>query len=88
MNLLVPQRVLVQVAVAQVMGWQRTAADVIRFGAGPPELGVVAAAEVPVAFELGARGALGKFVIDVLPLHIAVLLHVVIGDPVRDALVA
>ena len=38
--------------------------------------------------ELGATGASGKFLVDIIPLHIAVLLHVVVGDLIRDALVA
>ena len=58
---------LVQVAVAQVMGRQRTAADVIGLGAGSAELGVAAAVEMPVALELGASGALGKFLVDIVP---------------------
>ena len=52
---------LVQTAVAQVMRWQWTAADVIGLGAGPPQLGVVAALKVPVALELGATDTKGKF---------------------------
>ena len=44
--------------------------------------------KMPVALELGAGGAVGKFVVDVVPSHIAVLLHVVVGDLIRDALVA
>ncbi len=75
-------------AVAQVVGWQRTAADVMRLGAGSAELLVCTAVEVPVALELGAGGTLGKFLVDIVPLHIAVLLHVVVGDLIGDALVA
>ena len=51
---------LVQVAVTQVMGRQRTARNVIGLGAGLPELGVAAAMEMPVGLELGASG-LGSF---------------------------
>jgi hypothetical protein len=79
---------LVEVAVAQVMGREWTAAHVIGLGAGSAELGVSAAMEVPVALELGAGGTLGKFLVDIVPLHIAVLLHVVVGDLIGDALVA
>ena len=48
----------------------------------------MAAVEMPVALELGASGALGKFLVDIIPSHIAMLLHVVVGDLIRDALVA
>jgi hypothetical protein len=44
--------------------------------------------EMPVTLQLGAGGALRQFFVDVLPSHIAMLLHVVVGDPIRDALVA
>ena len=79
---------LVEVAVAQVMGRQRTAANMIGLGAGSAELLVSAAVEMPVAFELGARGTSGKFVVDIVPSHIPMLLHVIGGDLIRDALVA
>ena len=51
---------LVEVAVAQVMGRQRTAADVIGLGAGPAQLAVAAVVELPVALELGAGGAVAR----------------------------
>ncbi len=46
---------LVEAAVAQIVGRQRTAADVIGLGARSAELVVVAGMEVPVALELGTR---------------------------------
>ena len=79
---------LVQVAVAQVVGRQRTVADVIGLGASPAELGVPAGVKVPVAFEFWASGAVGQFFVDVLPSQITVLLHVVVGNLIGDALVA
>src|SRR5205823_6093951 len=79
---------LVEVAVAQVMGRDWTTADMLGLGAGSAELGISAAMEMPVALELGAGDALGKFLVDVLPLDITVLLHIVVGDLIRDALVA
>ena len=60
----------------------------IRLGAGLAQLGVVAGVKVPVALELGARGASGKFLVDIVRSHIAMLLHVIEGDLIRDALVA
>ena len=78
---------LVEAAVAQVMRWQWTAADVIGLGAGPPQLGVVAALKVPVALELGATGISGKFFVDLGPSHVTMLLHVGGGDLIRDTLV-
>ena len=70
------------------MGRQRTARNVIELGAGPPELGVLAAAKVPVALELGAGGAVSKFLIDIVSSDIAMLLHVIVRDLIRDPLVA
>ena len=75
-------------AVAQVMGGQRTARNMIGLGADSAELGVSATVEMPVAFKLGATGTVGKLLIDVLPSHITMLLHVIVGDLIRDPLVA
>jgi hypothetical protein len=70
------------------MGRDRAPGDVIGLGAGQPQFGVVAAMEMPVAFQLWASGAAGKFFIYVGPLHIPMLLHVIVRDLIRDALVA
>ena len=72
----------------QVMARQRTAADVIGLGTGPADLVVAAAMEMPVALELGATGALAKLLVDVRPWRPPMLLHVIVGDLIRDALIA
>ena len=60
----------------------------IGLGTGSAELLVSTAVEVPVALQLGARDTSGKFSVDIVPPHIAVLLHVIVGDLICDALVA
>ena len=60
----------------------------IGLGAGPPELVVTATVEVPVALQLRASRASGKVCGYVVPSHIAVALHVVVGDLIGDALIA
>ena len=79
---------LVEVAIAQVMARQRAAADVIGLGAGPAGFFVAAAVEMPVALELGAPDASTELLVNVGPGRSPVLLHVVVGNLIGDALVA
>ena len=79
---------LVQPTVPEPMGWQRAAVEVVRLGAGAAGLFVAAAMKLPVVFQLRAAGAAGKLGAEVLPGRPAVALHVVVGDLVRDPLVA
>jgi hypothetical protein len=44
--------------------------------------------KVPITLELGATGITGKVLVDIVPPRVTVLLHVVGGDLIRDALVA
>src|SRR5260370_37162023 len=67
---------------------QRTACNMIGLGAGSAELVISTAVEVSVALQFRAGGAVGKFLVDIVPPHIPMLLHVVVGDLIRDALVA
>src|SRR4051794_21585158 len=67
---------------------QRAAADVIGFGAGLMQLGVCTAVKVPVAFQLGAGGTSAEVLIDIVPFDVTMLLHVVKGNLIGDALVA
>jgi hypothetical protein len=79
---------LVEVAVAQVMARQRTAANVIGLGTGAAGLAVAAAMKMPVALELGATDALAELLVNVAPGRSPVFRHVVVGDLIGDALVA
>ena len=79
---------LVQAAIAQVMGRQRTSADMIGLGTGPADLVVAAAVEMPVALELGATDAWARFWSMSAQVRWPVLLHIVVSDLIRDALVA
>ena len=79
---------LVEAAVAQVVGRQRTMVDVVWLGAGSARLVVPAAVEIPVALKLGAAGVVGQRRFDFVPTHPAVLVHVARSHPVGNALVA
>src|SRR3984893_310686 len=79
---------LVQAPVSQNVLRQRTASDMIRLGAGPADLVVPAIMEVPVALELGTAGAAAELLLNVAPRRPAMPLHVIVGDLIRDALVA
>jgi len=79
---------LVEPAVPQVMGRQRTVRDVIGLGAGATCLVVPAAMELPIALQLGAAGLVGQSVFNVVPPNAAVLVHVARSHPVGNALVA
>ena len=79
---------LVEVAIPQVMARQRAAANVLGLGTGPAGLFVAAAMEMPVALELGATDASAELLVNVAPLRPAVPLHVIVGDPIGDALIA
>jgi len=76
------------VAIPQVMARQGTGANVLGLGTGPNGLFVPAAMEMPVALQLGTSGAPTKALLDLPPRRSTVLFHVVVGDLVRDALVA
>src|SRR5262249_11328098 len=71
----------------QIMSWQRTAADVIGLGTGPADLVVPAVVEVPVALQFGTSGTL-KALVDLPPRRPSMLFHILVGDVVRDALIA
>ena len=79
---------LVEVAVPQVMARQGTAANVLGLGTGPADLVVAAAMEMPVGLELGATDSSAELLLNVAPRRPAVLLHVIVGDRIGDALVA
>src|SRR5260370_25909307 len=74
-------------SVGQIVVGKRTAGDVVGLGAGAAVLFVPAIVKMPIAFQLWTARATD------LPRNIrrsrsAVLLHVAVGDLVRDALVA
>ncbi len=79
---------LVQSFVPQIMLWQRTASDVIGFSTGAADLVVPTIMEVPVAPQLGTTRTTIKALLDLLPRRPAMLLHILVGDLVRDALIA
>src|ERR1700730_15171383 len=60
----------------------------IGLGTGTADVDVSTIVELPVGLQLGATGATIKALLDAAPGRPAVLLHVVVGDLVRDALVA
>src|SRR3984893_6700621 len=79
---------LVQAPVSQNVLRQRTASDMIRLGTRPADLVVPTIMEVPVALELGTAGAAAELLLNVAPRRPAMPLHVIVGDLIRDALVA
>src|SRR5258708_6179384 len=70
------------------MARQGAGANVIGLGTGPAALFVSAAMEMPVALEFGATDTLAELLVDVVPGRSPVFLHVVVGNLIRDALVA
>src|SRR5258708_37409044 len=74
-------------SVAQIVLRQRTAADVVGLGAGAAVLFVPAIVKMPIAFQLWTARAT-DLPRNIRPSRSAVLLHVAVGDLVRDALVA
>jgi hypothetical protein len=79
---------LIKTAVAQVVGWQGAALNVLRLGASPADLVVSAAVEMPVARKLRTAEALAELLFEIAPRHITMPFHVLIRDAIRDALVA
>ena len=79
---------LVEPAVPQAAGRQRTFSNVIGLGTGAARLVVQAAVELPVALELWAGWSAGYGAFDLGPRDAAVHVHVVAGHAVRDALMA
>ena len=79
---------LIEVAVSQVMTWQRTTANVLGLGTGPAALFVAAAMEMPVGLQLRTTGTLIQVPFDIVPGRPAMPLHVRIGRLIGDALVA
>src|SRR6266404_3880644 len=67
---------------------QWTAADVIRLGTSLADLVEPAIMEMPVAVQLGTTGSAIKALLDLPPCRPPMLLHIAVGDLVRDALVA
>jgi hypothetical protein len=79
---------LVEPAVAQIVGRQRTSRKMIRFGATPFDLLIPATVEVPVTLQLRTRRVGLDQRGDLAPSHPAMSLHVAVSDMVADALVA
>src|SRR5260370_8727406 len=74
-------------SVAPIMLREPTAADVVGLGAGAAGLFVPAIVEMPIALQLWTARAT-DLPRNIRPSRSAVLLHVAVGDLVRDALVA
>ena len=70
------------------MLWHGTATNVIGLSTGPADLVVPAVVEVPVTLQLWTTDTTIKAVLDLPSPRPAMLLHVAVGDLVRDALVA
>ena len=79
---------LVEVAVSQLMGWQRAGRNVVRLGAGAAGLLVAAVMKMPIGLQLRAGRPLGQILQTVAPGRSAMVCHVIGGDLVRDALKA
>src|SRR4029077_5198865 len=67
---------------------QWTAADVIRLGTGPTDLVKPTIMEMPVILQLGATRTTIQTLLDLLPRRPAMLFHILVGNLVRDALIA
>src|SRR5262249_7187324 len=74
-------------SVAQIMVRKRTAADVVGLGAGAAVLFVLAIVKMPIALQLWTARAT-DLPRNIRPSSSAVLLHVLVGNLVRDALIA
>src|SRR5216683_6554346 len=71
-----------------MMLWQRTATDVIGLSTGPADLVVPAVVEMPIALQLRTTDATIKAPLDLPPRRPPMLLHILEGHLVRDALIA
>jgi hypothetical protein len=79
---------LVEPAIARAMGGQGTARQVLGFRTGARALVIPAVVEMPVALKLGAGWGSCEVPGDVVPGGPAVSRHIIVGNPVRNALKA
>src|SRR2546423_14325633 len=64
-----------------------TVRDVLGFDASLAGLVIPATMKLPVALKLWAAGLVGQRVFNLMPRHSAMLLHIVVSNSVRNALV-